>query len=215
MAATTTVSIMFPNEQGETSMKRFGINYDRKQDNFWVRIPSYLVAGHGWSRHGADPAIPSDAEIRGRTPREVETALEKVCEDYAKACEKQDLVLVYEYDVKDRWGPEYIAIKFKWHKAYRVAVGERACLYEFRDLTGHNVSEQYFKEVHGSRGRRLVDMEDKNIIPWTEDRERFFREFSAAMNKLCDRIELFLSDEDKLIENISAGKLLLEHKETK
>jgi len=200
-----TSKVWVPDINGKQTETLVTVYFDRRQDDFYVKCPYYLLPG-GFSRctsrsgNGPVEVRYPDGSIRGDRPQETLDKFVSQCNRYVKAITQKRKVVAYRVKYDDDWlFDRGIGLFLEWDTGWEVAVGANIILYKHEppDEPGAVICNQ----SHLFRGER----NDVQIMDWTEERETFFRGLEEALEKLKSNCRNFLGDAGKLALAIDTG----------
>jgi len=200
-----TSKMLVPDINGKQTETPVTVYFDRKQDNFYVRCPHYLLPdgfGRSKSRSGNGPVEVRyvDGFIRGDRPQETLDKFVSQCHQYTRALTQKRKILAYKVTYNDSWRFERgIGLFLEWASGWEVTAGGHVMLYKHEppDEPGTVICNQ----GHLFRG----EWDDVQVMDWTEERENFFRSLEDALEKLKSNCRMFLGDVGKLVLAIDGG----------
>lgn len=200
-----TSKMLVPDINGKQAEKLVTVYFDRKQDDFYVKCPYYLLPNgfaRSISRSGDGPVEVRypDGSIRGDRPQETLDKFVSQCHRYVRALTQKRKVLAYKVTYDDSWHFERgTGLFLEWESGWEVTVSGKTVLYKSEPPDDPNTV--ICNQRHLFRG----DQDDVQVMDWTEERETFFRGLEKALEKLKNNCRMFLGDETKLAVAIDAG----------
>jgi len=198
--------------QNEFVMK---INYTTKRGCFYTKLPEELHGSIG-------------KEVTGETESETRQRFFDALKEYKEADVTEEKVIIYKIEMtasidngKDWKHPDYEVVYKEDDLSFVEGIGiSLFCDVKIRKEynTSKFLETEYFETEHtipqsvtrcDGHFRIKIDKEC-NVIPWTQEREEFFRRTALALEKMVLNIDKFFSEQDKFLQLVDSGKFLLE-----
>ncbi len=201
----TTERFLTPNKEGARIVGRLKVFYRKRSDEFYVKVPTHLqTGGYSGSGQGRDRVVtPFEGEITGATPVQTIAKYRTLCDSYVKSLKKKVKVIGYtlSYQCKEDvsgFDGDGMGFTVDWLVMIEVKLPEET---EYKrigeDHEGNEVVGSYIHEKY-----------DK-IIPWTKEREDFFKLLDDAIDDLVTKAKSFLGDKKALIRMIDSKTMPL------
>jgi hypothetical protein len=200
----TSRKISVPDQDGHCSDKIVEVLYDRHGDKFYVELPGFLQY----------KAEEKTVEIKGDTPQKALTNAEHVCSEYKGAVIKRRRVIIYQLFGQKRSdkGGEFdrnpgTGLRVHWHACWEFTVKPVQKSWGSPGETQYGATERCPSPLEGdwiSPRDYDYDKQGWKVIPWTQQREDFFRSLEVGLVALVDRAQEIMGNRKRLVATIDA-----------